>query len=81
MIKKGEKVNYDTDFYADTMEHEEKRKTREALNCERGIFENKYADGLNRQKSIFDKNAIFVTAQEGEKEYGNERHKDSFGRG
>ncbi|MBQ7955230.1 MAG: hypothetical protein IJ282_05720 [Lachnospiraceae bacterium] len=65
MKTKREKQNWDADFYADTMEHEEEKKMHSALNCEQGIFGNKYADGLNREKSVFDKGALFKTSREG----------------
>lgn len=63
MEKKKENFNNNADFYADTMEHEEAKKIRSALNCEEGIFTNKFSEGLNSNKSVFDKGALFITNQ------------------
>lgn len=51
----------EVDFYADTMEQDTLIKSFGDINQHSGIFGNKFADGLNREKSIFDKKAIFIT--------------------
>ena len=48
------------DYYADTMEYEKGVTKQEALNCEKGVFQNKFTDGLNTEESIFDKTALFI---------------------
>lgn len=61
MDKQEKKESGEWDFYADTMEKEEKKRGNGALNDSPGVFVNAYDDGLNSRKSIFDKTAIFVT--------------------
>ena len=51
----------ETDFYADTMEHEKKTEAFTDINRDKGIFANKFATGLNCDEGIFDKTAIFKT--------------------
>ena len=57
--KKPEPV--ETDFYADTMEHETKNQPFKDINCSKGIYTNKFEDGLNREQGIFEKTALFIT--------------------
>jgi len=63
MEKQEKKESNKWDFYADTMEKEEKKREAGALNDSRGVFVNAYEDGLNSGKSIFDKTAIFITGE------------------
>lgn len=67
MINKVQKIrNYkpEEDFYADTMEKETQSRTLESFNREKGVFTNAYSNGLNSEKSIFDKTAVFHTKAE-----------------
>lgn len=57
-----EKKQYpETEFYADTMEQEEKKKTGSFMNEDKGILVNEFAKGLNRSQSVFDQTAVFKT--------------------
>lgn len=49
------------EFYADTMERETVTHSLTDINREQGIFSNAFAEGLNREKGIFDGTALFVT--------------------
>lgn len=51
----------ETDFYADTMERETTVQSFSNINRDKGIFKNKYAEGLNLEKGIFEKTALFIT--------------------
>lgn len=53
----------DIDFFADTMEQERITKALGDFNCQRGIFENAYAKGLNKEEGIFNSTAIFKTRE------------------
>lgn len=57
----GKKQEVNTDFYADTMEHEKVSKAFGDMNREKGIFVNQFEDGLNRNRGIFDSTAVFKT--------------------
>lgn len=57
----------ETDFYADTMEREEKVKKNYGLNREKGAFISEFENGLNRERGVFDSTAVFFT-QRKEKE-------------
>lgn len=59
--KKKNMQNSQEEFYADTMEAETKQKAAVSINCEKGIFAHAFADGLNRDKGIFDQAALFRT--------------------
>lgn len=53
-----------TDFYADTMEREEKVKKNYGLNREKGAFISGFEKGLNRDQGVFNSTALFFTHQE-----------------
>lgn len=63
MNVKKPKQRPDTEYYADTLEQEEKEQKQLPLNREEGILVNKLADGLNTEQSIFDRTALFLTKQ------------------
>lgn len=63
MKKRGQRQSPEAEYYADTMEQEEQLKKNASLNQEAGIFVNAFADGLNREKSVFDRMALFLTKQ------------------
>lgn len=63
MNAKEQEQRPDAEYYADTLEQEEKMKNHFPLNREEGILVNKFADGLNRGQSVFDRTALFVTNQ------------------
>ncbi len=57
-----EKKQYpEVEFYADTMEQEEKKKEISFLNKEKGILVNEFEKGLNRDQGVFDRTAVFRT--------------------
>jgi len=65
--KQTKKHMSDNDYYADTMEHEEVKRKSEPLNHDKGIYVNEFADGLNREKGVFHKTALFVAGRGEEK--------------
>ena len=58
---KEKKQNPDMEFYADTMEQEQKKQTGGSFNTEEGIMVQKFAQGINQDKGIFDSTALFRT--------------------
>ena len=60
---KKKKQNTEIDFFANTMEQERTTKALGDFNCQRGIFENAYAKGLNKEEGIFNRTAIFKTKE------------------
>ena len=63
MNVKKPKQRPDTEYYADTLEQEEKKQKQLPLNREECILVNKLADVLNTEQSIFDRTALFLTKQ------------------
>ena len=57
--RQKQKQRAETDFYADTMEREKTRKALSDINREKGVFINRFEEGLNREESIFDSTAVF----------------------
>lgn len=51
----------EVEFYADTMEQEEKKKEFSFLNRDKGILVNEFEKGLNREQGVFDQTAVFRT--------------------
>lgn len=49
------------EYYADTMEQEKTVKTTGDFNLQKGIFTNKYSEGLNTDCGVFHRSAIFRT--------------------
>ena len=47
------------EFYSDTMELEKKKDDMLFLNKQKGVFVGEASDGLNRNKNIFDRTALF----------------------
>ena len=47
------------EFYADTMDMERATRELEDFNSQRGIFQNAYAKGLNKEEGVFNSTAIF----------------------
>lgn len=63
MNEKSQRQRPDTEYYADTLEQEEKKQKYFSLNREEGILVNQLDDGLNREQSIFDRTALYLTKQ------------------
>lgn len=55
------KPYFDMDFYADTMEQEEKKREMSPINREKGMLVNELEKGLNREPGVFDRSAVFKT--------------------
>lgn len=51
----------DEDLYADFYEAESKKKRMSALNTDKGVMQESIYEGINSEKSIFDKTAVFRT--------------------
>ncbi len=56
---KEKKQSQEIDFYADTMEQEQKKRTETPFNKEQGVLVQKFAKGINQDKGIFDRTALF----------------------
>ena len=63
MKKREQGQRPEAEYYADTMEQEEQTRKRSSLNQENGVFVNAFADGLNHERSVFDRTALFLTKQ------------------
>lgn len=63
MKKKEQGQRPEAEYYADTMEQEEQTRKHSSLNQEKGVFVNAFADGLNRERGVFDRTALFLTKQ------------------
>lgn len=59
METKNKKTSNDMEFYSDTMELEKKKDDMLFLNKQKGVFVGEASDGLNRNKNIFDRTALF----------------------
>ena len=59
MDEQIKKPSLEPEFYADTMELEKKKDDFMFMNKEKGIFAEGVSDGINRDRSIFDKTAVF----------------------
>lgn len=58
---KEKKQTPDIEFYADTMEQEQKKRTGGSFNQEEGVMVQKFARGINQDKGIFNSTALFKT--------------------
>ena len=59
MQEEGSKTSGNIEFYSDTMEFEKKNKDMMFINNEKGIFAGHIHEGINNNKSVFDKTAVF----------------------